>query len=91
VSCIVQCTCVNGTDRDVVRRGTEPRKPTTWQVKAWLILGNGEKHTHLARIPNQTIRTLIPWMGDLIDSLIAEHGNVVTSAGWTASTHGSKR
>jgi hypothetical protein len=29
-------------------------------------------------------------MGALIDSLIADHGNEVQSAGWTATAHGKK-
>lgn len=90
MSCIV--TYHHGTGpAKVTRKGSEPRKPSTWNASAWFVLPNGEKHTHSARIPGQTVQSLVPYMGQLIDSLIADHGNDVASAGWTATTHGGRR
>ena len=90
MSCIVQCVCINGEDRNTVVRGGQPKRSMTWQAKAWLILAGGEKHTHSITVPRQTIQSLIPYMGALIDGLIAEHGNVVEQAGWSAAAHGRK-
>lgn len=90
MSCIIQCHSINGAERHLIKRGNEPRKPQTWKVSAWLILEGGTKHTHSCTVPGQTVQSLIPVMGALIDSLIDEHGNVVERAGWTASTHGRK-
>ncbi|WP_338212926.1 hypothetical protein [Halopseudomonas aestusnigri] len=41
---------------------------------------------HSTRV-RETARTLIPVMDALFQNMIATHGNVVTSAGWSASTH----
>lgn len=90
MSCIVTCTCIDGSTGKVVRRGSEPRRPSAWSVKAWFVLANGEKHTHSTTVRNETVAGLVPIVGALIDSLVADVGNVVTSAGWTATTHGRK-
>jgi hypothetical protein len=54
-------------------------------------LPNGEKHTHSATARGETVSGLVAYMGALIDSLIADHGNQVSSAGWTATTHGRRK
>lgn len=91
MSCIVSITIADTGREKVVRRGTEPKGPADWRVSAWFILPNGEKHTHSALIQRETVRGLVPAVGQLIDSLVADNGNAVTSAGWTATTHGRKR
>lgn len=91
MSCIVTCSSIDGRTRNVMRRGSEPRKPATWDVKAWLILPSGEKHTHSTRVSGHTALSLVPIMGALIDSLIADNGNTVSSAGWTATSHGARK
>lgn len=91
MSCIVSLI-IGAPGRDkVVRRGTEPRGPVTWRIAAWFVLASGEKHTHSATIQHETVTGLVPAMGQLIDSLVADHGNSVASAGWTATSHGTKR
>jgi hypothetical protein len=91
MSCIVTLfSRDNRVSRPVVR-GTEPRKPTDWQASAWFVLPNGEKHTHSATARGETVTGLVAYMGALIDSLIADHGNQVASAGWTATTHGRRK
>lgn len=87
MACIVTCTCIDGVSRNTLAKGTPPTKPTKWRVRAWLVLPSGVKQTHSAVVRGETVHTLIPIVGALIDSLIADCGNVVTSAGWSASTH----
>ena len=92
MSCIVTLHSIDGTGSKPVVRGTEPRKPVDWAVKAWFILENGEKHTHSATAKLETIGGLAAYMGALIDSLIADHGNQVGSCGWQAvMLHTKKR
>jgi hypothetical protein len=91
VSCIVTLYNVGGRHSKPVVRGQEPAKPSRWKVKAWFVLATGEKHTHDTTAPAATIEGLAAYMGGLIDSLIADHGNEVSSAGWTATTHGVKK
>jgi hypothetical protein len=91
VSCIVTLYSVDNRDSKPVVRGTEPKKPSLWNAKAWFVLPTGEKQTHSATVPNETVPGLVAYMGALIDSLIADHGNQVASAGWTATTHGRKK
>ena len=87
MTCLVTFASIGGNGK-VLRKGSEPRKPSTWNARAWFILATGEKHTHSATVPAQTVYGLVPFMGALIDSLIADHGNQVSSAGWTATSHG---
>ena len=89
MSCIV--TYISARGGRVIRKGTEPRNPTTWTAKAWFVLASGEKYIHTAVVAQQTVSSLGPLMGALIDSLIEDHGNQVVSAGWTATTHGRKK
>ena len=91
MSCIVTVTIGTGKAERVIRRGTEPRHPATWKVAAWFVLATGEKITHSATIQGATVAGLVPAVGQLIDSLIADHGNQVTGAGWVASTHGKRK
>jgi hypothetical protein len=91
MACIIICHCTTSITGKVTRRGSEPRGPVTWSASAWFVMPNGEKHTHSAIIPGQTVQSLAPAMGALIDSLIADHGNEVQSAGWTATAHGKKK
>ena len=86
MSCVVTFT-----GGRVIRRGSEPRHPATWRVAAWFVLSNGEKHTHSATIPGQTVLGLAPAIGQIIDGLIEDHDNQVTGAGWTATTHGGRK
>ncbi len=72
-----------------IRRGTEPRRPVDWKVFCWFTLPSGEKHTYSTIARNQTAETLEPWMGTLVDSLLNDLGNQVTSAGWTCTSHGA--
>ena len=90
MSCIVTLLSLGGNSQ-VVRRGTEPRKPVTWNASAWFALESGEKYTHSATVHNQTVLGLVPFMGALIDSLVEDHGNEVVSAGWTATSHGKRK
>jgi len=90
VSCIVTFASIGGNGK-VLRKGSEPRKPATWSASAWFVLESGEKHTHSVVVTQQTVISLASVMGALIDSLIADHGNQVASAGWTATTHGRKK
>ncbi len=90
MSCIVSFVSIGGNGK-VLRKGSEPRKPATWNASAWFVLESGEKFTHSATVPAQTVTGLVPFMGALIDSLIADHGNQVKSAGWTATSHGKKK
>jgi len=69
-----------------IERGSAPKRPTWWRAQAWLVLPSGEKFVHSTRV-RETARTLIPVMDALFQNMIATHGNVVTSAGWSASTH----
>ena len=87
MSCTVTCISVDGVTRQALARGNPPKKPSTWRAKAWLILPSGVKQTHSSTVRGETVHTLIPIVGALIDSLIADAGNQVTSAGWSASTH----
>lgn len=91
MSCIVTLHAVGNKHCRPLVRGNEPVRPANWSAKAWFVLPNGEKHTHSAEVKGETVRGLIPYMGALIDSLVADHGNEVASCGWTASTHGGKR
>lgn len=90
MSCLVSYI-VSDVPTKVVRRGTEPAKPTDWKASAWFVLPSGEKHTHSTVIRGETVHSLVPVMGLLIDTLISDHGDQVTSAGWTAMTHGRKK
>lgn len=74
----------------VAVKGGRPRKPSTWKAKAWFVMPSGEKYTHEATVPGQTVESLVPFMGALIDTLIADHGRDVSSCGWQAMTHGGK-
>lgn len=91
MSCIVTLYSVDNRTSKPVVRGTEPRKPSKWNARAWFVLPNGEKQTHSATVPGVTVSGLVAYMGALIDSLIADHGNQVASAGWTATSHGKKK
>lgn len=71
--------------------GPSPAGPARWNVSVWFVLANGEKHTHSITVGNTTLLNLAPVVGQVIDGLIAEHGDEVTGAGWTASTHGSRK
>ena len=87
MTCHIQYTATDSPHAHIIRKGSEPRKPSTWRAKAWFVLASGEKHTHSTTVQRQTVHSLIPIMGALIDSLIADVGAEVTSAGWEASTH----
>lgn len=90
MSCVVTLHAVGGKRCVPLVTGSRPKYPATWDVKAWFILPAGEKITHSARVPGQTVISLVPFMGALIDGLVAEHGNEVTGCGWQAMTHGRK-
>lgn len=90
MACIVSLLCTNSSRGKVVRRGNPPTTPVTWKVKAWFVLPDGAKHTHSATVPQQTADSLVPVMLALIDGLVADHGNEIESAGWTATTHGKR-
>ena len=91
MSCLIQLTIGETGHERPVRRGTEPRGAADWRVAVWFVLPSGEKHTHSATIQRETVSGLIPAVHQLIDSLIADHGNQVSSAGWTATTHGRRK
>lgn len=91
MSCIVTLYSIDNRVSRPVVRGTEPRCPSNWSARAWFVLPNGEKHTHSATARGETVTGLVAYMGALIDSLIADHGNQVSSAGWTATTHGRRK
>jgi hypothetical protein len=88
MSCLVSYT--SGPRSRVVCKGKPPVKPTNWKVIAWFTLPGGVKHTHSADANGIHIGDLGTCMGALIDSLIADHGNAVTGAGWSATTHGRR-
>lgn len=91
MSCIVTLYSIDNRVSRPVVRSTEPRRPSDWNASAWFVLPNGEKHTHSATARGETVSGLVAYMGALIDSLIADHGNQVSSAGWTATTHGRRK
>lgn len=91
MSCIVTLYSIDNRASRPVVRGTEPRRPSDWNATAWFVLPSGEKHTHSATARGETVTGLVAYMSALIDSLIAEHGNQVSSAGWTATTHGRRK
>ncbi len=92
MSCIVTLHSIDGTDSKAIVRGTEPKRPADWAVKAWFIKDSGEKHTHSAVARQETVTGLAAYMGALIDSLIADHGNQVSACGWEACMlHRKKR
>jgi len=86
VSCVVQFY-----GGKVIRRGNEPRHAANWNVSVWFVLPSGEKYTHSAFVQHETVLGLVPAVGQIIDGLINDHGNQVTGAGWSATTHGGKR
>lgn len=90
MSCIVLCHIREGEQPTLIRRGAEPSGPTNWELKAWFVLESGEKHDHSTTIRNRHALELAPFVGVLVDSLIADLGQEVKSAGWTAMTHGKR-
>ena len=89
MSCIVSFTY--GPGAKPVVRGTQPVKLVSWDVHAWFVLLDGKKHTHSVKVPPMSAMDLVPVVGQLTDSLVDDHGEEVTSCGWTAISHGTKR
>lgn len=90
MSCVVTMYSVGGRRGVPLVKGTQPKRPVSWDLRAWFVLSNGVKDAHSSRVPSQTALSLVPFVGALIDSLVADHGNEVTSFGWQAMTHGGK-
>lgn len=87
MTCTVQHTLGPNGGRTIAR-GSRPAKPCRWDVSTWFVLPSGEKHTHSLTLHHATLHDLVPAIGERIDDLIAEAGNEVASAGWTASGRG---
>lgn len=90
MSCLITYTETGSSTPRALVRGPRPSGATTWCISAWFVLPTGEKHTHSATVPDKTVETIVEWLGALIDTLIDEHGNQVTSAGWTAISRSTK-
>lgn len=90
MSCLITYTETGSSTPRALVRGSRPSGATTWCISAWVVLPTGEKHTHSATVPAQTVETIVPWMSALIDTLLAEHGNQVSGAGWTAISRGTR-
>lgn len=80
-----------GIDERPLHRGTLPTRSVQWTVSAWLITPGGEKATHSMTIPACLPCDLIPAVGERIDALAEENGNICTQFGWTASAHGGTK
>ncbi|MGK4310111.1 conserved hypothetical protein [Pseudomonas sp. 8Z] len=80
-----------GQDDRAHKRGRIPRKPVQWQASVWMIAPGGEKTTHSITVPACTAQDLIPAIGDRIDALARENGQICVQFGWTASAHGGMK
>ena len=69
-------------------KGTRPSKPVRWDVSVWLMLPNGEKTIHSLMVPSALMMDLIPLVNERVDALIADVGDLVRGAGWTAHGRG---
>ena len=69
-------------------KGTRPSKPVRWDVSVWLMLPNGEKTIHSLMVPSALMMDLVPLVNERVDALIADVGDLVRGAGWTAHGRG---
>jgi hypothetical protein len=69
-------------------KGTRPAKPVRWDVSVWLTFPNGEKHTHSLTVASAMMFDLVPAVNERVTELIAEHGDLVSAAGWVAHGRG---
>lgn len=69
-------------------KGTRPSKPVRWDVSVWLMLPNGEKTIHSLTVPSALMFDLVPLVNERVDALIADVGDTVRGAGWTAHGRG---
>ena len=74
MSCVVTLHAVGDKRAVPLVKGTQPRRQVSWDVRARFVLPSGEKITHSAKVPGQTAASLVPVVGALIYSLIADHG-----------------
>lgn len=88
MSCVVSYT--HGPRSKPVVRGPQPRGQVPWSISVWFVLDH-EKHTHSAKVPPVDVLELAPVVGQLVDGLIAEHGDSVSSCGWIATSHGGTK
>lgn len=85
-------TClINASGTHTMPKGTRPAKPVRWEVSAWLLLPNGEKTTHIITAKSALMFDLVPAVNDRITDLIAECGDKVLAAGWTAHGRGTRK
>lgn len=69
-------------------KGIRPSKPVRWDVSVWLMLPSGERTIHSMTVPSALIMELVPLVSDRVDALIADVGDTVRGAGWTAHGRG---
>lgn len=72
-------------------KGTRPAKPVRWDVSVWLILPNGEKTIHSFAVSQAMMFDLVPIVNERVDALIADVGDTVRGAGWTAHGWGTPK
>lgn len=72
-------------------KGTRPAKPVTWAVSLWFLMPDGEKAIRSMTVPNALMFDLVPLVNEQVDAMIAEMGNEVRGAGWTAHGRGAKK
>lgn len=70
-------------------KGTRPSKPVRWDVSVWLMLPNGEKTIHSLTVPSALMFDLVPLVNERVEALIADVGDRVRGAGWTAHGRGA--
>ncbi len=69
-------------------KGTRPSKPVRWDVSLWFLMPDGEKTIRSMTVPNSMMFDLVPLVNEQVDAMIAEMGNEIRGAGWTAHGRG---
>jgi hypothetical protein len=72
-------------------KGTRPSKPVNWSVSLWFLMPDGEKTIRSMTVPNAMMFDLVPLVNEQVDAMIAEMGNEIRGAGWTAHGRGQKK
>jgi hypothetical protein len=72
-------------------KGTRPSKPVNWAVSLWFLMPDGEKTIRSMTVPNAMMFDLVPLVNEQVDAMIAEMGNEIRGAGWTAHGRGQKK
>ena len=72
-------------------KGTRPSKPVNWAVSLWFLMPDGEKTIRSMNVSNALMFDLVPLVNEQVDAMIAEMGNEIRGAGWTAHGRGQKK